>query len=333
MNNELLEQLNNKTVLITGASGLIGAALARRLMSENVENGRDIRLLLHGRDIEKLHRKFDDYSSNLANYLVGDIRDEIAFSGEIDFIVHCASETSSKVFVERPDIVSNTAIDGTRNMLALAAEKGVRSFVYLSSMEVYGTPKMPIKITEDYPLADNLEGARAAYPLSKIMSERMCIEAFNENNVPAKIVRLAQTFGPGVEYNDGRVFAEFARCAIEKTDIVLKTKGETERNYLYLDDAVDAILTVLLCGENGEAYNATNEDTYCSIYEMAKLVADDICNGQISVTIKEDDINKYGYAPVLKMNLSSEKLRKLGWMPKVELREMFVRTIDELKKQ
>ena len=76
-----------------------------------------------------------------------------------------------------------------------------------------------------------------------------------------------------MEYNDGRVFADFARCVIEKRDIILKTKGETKRSYLYTEDAVCAILTVMLNGESGQAYNVANEETYCSIYEMAQLVA------------------------------------------------------------
>ena len=83
------------------------------------------------------------------------------------------------------------------------------------------------------------------------------------------------------------LFAEFARCAIEKRNIVLKTKGETERCYLDISDAVSAILTVLLNGKIGEIYTAANEETYCSIYEMAKLVAE--MNG-IDVEIKEQDI-------------------------------------------
>ena len=124
-----------------------------------------------------------------------------------------------------------------------------------------------------------------------------------------KVIRLTQVFGPGVKYDDSRVFAEFARCVLEKKNIVLHTKGETKRNYLYTFDAVTAVLTVLLKGENGEAYNAANEETYCSIYEMAQMVANDIGN-DIFVEIVEKNINDFGYAPTLKMNLDTDEIEK-----------------------
>ena len=124
------------------------------------------------------------------------------------------------------------------------------------------------------------------------------------------------------------MFAEFARCAIEKKNIVLKTKGETERDYLYTDDAVSAILTVLLNGKDGEIYTAANEETFCSIYEMAKLVAD---MGGVDILIEEQDISKMGYANTLHMDLDTSKLRNLGWKPQVGLEEAYRRLIRSMK--
>ena len=133
-----------------------------------------------------------------------------------------------------------------------------------------------------------------------------------------------------MEYNDTRVFAEFARCAIEKRNIVLKTKGETKRSYLYTEDAVSAIFTVLLYGKNGEAYTAANEDTFCSIYEMAQLVAG--LSG-IDVEIKEQDVSKIGYANTLYMDLDTSKLRSLGWKAKVGLKESYERLIQSMNSE
>ena len=216
-------------------------------------------------------------------------------------------------------------------MLELAKRKNVSGIVYLSSMEVYGAPETDEKIRENH--ATNLQTTevRTSYPESKRMCESLCVAYASEYQVPAKIVRLTQTFGPGVNYNDGRVFAEFARCAIEKRNIVLHTKGETKRNYLYTLDAVMAILTVLVKGASGEAYNAANENTYCSIYEMAKLVAKEIANGEIKVEIKEEDTAKFGYAPPLKMNLDTTKLRALGWNATTNLVEMFTHLIQGMR--
>lgn len=119
---------------------------------------------------------------------------------------------------------------------------------------------------------------------------------------------MTQTFGPGVDYYDGRIFAEFARCAKEKRNIVLLTPGQTERCYLYTADAVTAILTVLLDGEVGQAYTAANKNTYCSILQMAQNFAKD---NNLQVEIVPQDVNKLGYADTLYMNLDTEKLKGL----------------------
>jgi nucleoside-diphosphate-sugar epimerase len=250
---------------------------------------------------------------------------------EIDYMIHGASITSSKLFVEKPVETVMTALLGTQNILELARVNPVKSMVYLSSMEVYGYPQTEERIAEEHGTDLDPMTVRSGYPESKRMCENLCASYGKEYGIPAKVVRLTQTFGPGVQYSDGRVFAEFARCAIEERDIVLKTKGETKRNYLYTKDAAAAIMTVLLKGENGEAYNAANEETFCSIYEMAQLVAEQCAGGKIQVRVEEDDVRQYGYAPVLKMNLDTAKLRALGWMPQYDLKQMYEAMITDMK--
>lgn len=165
------------------------------------------------------------------------------------------------------------------------------------------------------------------------MVECICKAYSVQYRLPINIVRLTQTFGPGVEYNDGRVFAEFARCLVEHRDIILHTKGETKRNYLYTADAVRAILIVLLKGESGEAYNAANDQTYCSIYEMAKLVADIDKANPIDVKVEIEDLSNFGYAPTLKMNLDISKIKGLGFKPQTPLVDMFTRMIEFLQRK
>ena len=126
--------------------------------------------------------------------------------------------------------------------------------------------------------------------------------------------------------NDGRVFAEFARDAIHGSDIKLQTAGTSKRMYLYIADAVTAILTVLLSGNTVEVYNAANPDTYCSIIEMAQLIAHEIAHDSIKVhvpMIKLDADSKFFFPHHL--NLDTSKLYKLGWRPSVGLREMYLR--------
>lgn len=318
------EILDGKTVLITGATGLIGLTLVNALLRYGTGRENPPKVLAFVRNREKAEKIFRDIHEEQLKLLYGDIRNPIATEAPIDYIIHAASVTASKAFVSQPVETIRTAIDGTVNVLELAREKKVRSFVYLSSMEVYGAPETDEKITEDHGTNLNTMSVRSSYPEGKRMCEALCTAYFAQYGVPAKVVRLTQTFGPGVAYNDGRVFAEFARCAIEKRNIVLHTKGETKRSYLYTEDAAAAILTVLLKGENGQAYNAANEESYCSIWEMAQFVAKECANGEIGVDIQIEDENKFGYAPALRMNLDTQKLRNLGWHAKVGFRNAFL---------
>lgn len=321
-----LGMLEGKTVLITGATGLIGFNLVSVLMFLNC----DVEVVAVVRNLEKADWIFKNVCRNKLRFVVGDVRYPIDVDGPVDYIIHAASQTSSRSFVCEPVETILTSVQGTRNLLELAKIKNVSSFVYLSSMEVYGTPTTDEKISEEHDTNLDTMSVRSSYPESKRMSEALCRAYCEEYGVPIKVLRLTQTFGPGVAYTDGRVFAEFARCAIEKRDIILHTKGETKRNYLYTLDAVSAILTVLLNGVNGEAYNAANEETYCSILEMAQMVASKCVENSIKVIIDIDDGNKFGYAPTLRMNLDSSKLKNLGWTPKVGLEDMFHSLINDM---
>ena len=311
-------------ILISGATGLIGQALVRHLIST------DAYVIAVVRNREKAIRVLGKESERL-KYLVCDVTSMKIESMDVDYVIHAASQTSSKAFVNEPVETIMTAIQGTKNMLDIARKSKVKGFVYLSTMEVYGSPSTSEKIDENHSTNLNTMKVRNCYPESKRMCENLCVSYANEYGVPAKTVRLTQTFGPGVSYDDGRVFAEFARCVIEEKDIILHTKGETRRNYLYTKDAVDAILTVLKKGDIGEAYNAANEETYCSIYEMACLVAEKCANNTIKVIINEAEENQFGYAPVLSMNLDTSKLRGLGWMPTCGLERMFNEMIKYMR--
>lgn len=319
--------LENSNILVTGATGLIGKALIATI--HNIEPSCHIIALVHS--MEKAKRYFME--KDWLTLIEADVNNSFSVEKDIDYIIHGASVTSSKKFVEEPVTTILTSINGTRNLLELAREKKVKSFVYLSTMETYGAPETDDKIFETSACNIDSMQKRSSYPESKRLCETLCTAYCTQFDVPAKVVRLTQTIGPGIEYNDGRVFAEFARCAIENKDIILHTKGLTKRMYISTDDAAYAILDVLLKGENGLAYNAANEETYCTVFEMAKLVAEKICMNNIAVKIIEENTDKFGYAPVLKMNLDTQRLKNLGWQAKDSLEEMYVKLIESMKRK
>ena len=322
--NEIIENFdmsifNDKCTLITGATGLIGKLCALSI----AKSGAKVIALV--RNKQKGEKIFEGLSN--VELLIQDINQPINIDKRVDYIIHCASTTSSQDFVQKPVETIYTAINGTRNVLEYAKrrDKYLKGMVYLSSLEVYGKTLNENVKEENLGYIDILS-PRSSYSEGKKIVETMCISYGHEYSVPVKIARLSQTFGAGVEKNDNRVFAQFAKSVIKKENIILHTKGETKRNYCYTTDAVRAIFTILTKGENNQAYNIANKSTYISISDMAKLLEND--NTKV---IYEIDNKNHGYNPTIKINLNTEKLESLGWDANIDLKEMFNRTIASLK--
>ena len=319
------DKLAGKRILMTGGTGVIGNVLVHSLLraDEKYHLHCGIRLVL--RNLEKAKEIFGEALERM-EIIEADVAELPPSIGAADYIIHAASMTASNAFIEQPVETIRTNLSGTMQLLELAREQGCENFVYLSTMEVYGAVHSDEKIKEAQPLVTDSFSVRNSYPISKIMCESLCRSYASEYGVRTSVIRLTQTFGAGVPYDDNRVFAEFAKHAKEKNDIVLKTKGETRRSYLYTSDAARAILTVMLKGKtDGAVYNAANEETYCTIAEMAELVA-----GMHGARVKYDlsaSAETLGYAPVVRVNLDTGKLKRLGWKADVVLEETYSRLV------
>ncbi len=305
------KELEKSTFLITGANGLIGGALVRALKAANERYGLDIKIIAHTRQTH------------------GDIRYEIRIDAMPDYIIHCAAITKSSEMLNNPVEVMSVEINGTRNVLDLARTANCKSFVYLSSMEVYGQAEKDEVCEDDLGYID-LSNPRSSYPESKRFCELLCTAYYKQFGVPVKIARLARTFGGGVDPADTRVFAQFARSAINGVDIELHTDGKSVGNYCYISDAIRGLFTLLLKGNNGQAYNIANPSASMTIRQMSELVADKVCSGKIKVTVNvPDDIEERGYLPYVGFVLNIDKIKKLGWAPKYGLCEMYERMIAD----
>lgn len=228
----------------------------------------------------------------------GDIREKISIDDPIDYIIHGANPTASKYFVDYPVETIRIIYEGTLNTLELAREKNVKAYLYLSSLEVY----------------TNITGVRNCYPEGKRLAECLCISYFHEYGVNAKIARLATVFGPEIDLeNDNRMFAQFMRCARDKKDIVLRTKGDSVRSYCHTADAVSAMLHILDKGKNGEFYDVASKNSEISVYDLAKRF------GNVVFDIAED-VEKLGYLPEMKIILDTAKLESLGWKSNAKLK-------------
>lgn len=328
------EEFRNRSFLITGATGLIGSLLVRALLYCNRVHDLKLKIYAVVRNVEKARGIFGADTAEL-EYVVADLAgDEVEGSFDCDYVIHAAAVTTSKLMVSDPVGTIRTAIDGTEKLLKLAVEKKAKSFVYISSMEVYGQPKTEGKTAEKDLGYIDIGTVRSCYPEGKRMCECLCNAYASQYGLNVKSARLAQTFGAGILPTENRVFAQFAKSAMNGEDIVLHTTGESEGNYVYTADAVRAILLLLVKGASGEAYNIANEESHTTIRNMAELVAEKIAGNVIRVVLDiPEDGSSLGYAPPVKMWLDASKMRALGWKPEVSLTDSYRRMIAYMKEQ
>ena len=295
--NRIFEELNSKSILITGATGLIGSELVLGILCANRLRDLNIKVIALVRNEEKAKKIFEKVIENPnLEIITQDVNQPLIYEGKADYIIHTANTTSSKDFVTTPVETIMTIINGTKNMLDYAKKVGAKSFLYLSSLEVYGTilSETPLK-ESDYGKLEILS-SRNSYPEGKRLAENLCVSYSSEY---------------GLNTN------------VNKTDIVLHTKGETVRNYCYLTDAANALLTILLKGKDKSAYNVANPNTAISIKEMAEIAAK---KGNVTLKYEIDDKER-GYNPVVKIILDTAELERLGWRARVDLDEMFERLL------
>lgn len=309
-------KFKNATVMVTGATGLVGFHLVCSLLYANAKRELNLKVLALVRDYHRALDRFQEWQGDPSlSFVIGTVEDLPIIVDSIDYIVHGASPTSGKTFTQKPVETIKSAVFGTQNILELAIKKKVKGMVYLSSMEIYGTPKKNVKLSEKMVGTFIPQNLRNTYPIGKLECENMCQAYSAEFDVPVRIARLTQVIGTGTNYDDKRLFAYFAQCVKNKKDIVLKTDGATEHSYVYSADAVTAILKLLMSGESGEAYNVADEASYCSISSMAEKIAN---RYGITVVYDIQDNVKNGYPDTLYVDLDTTKIRNLGWACQVK---------------
>lgn len=315
-----------KNCLVTGATGYIGSRLIKELQ-------KDVQITALVRNADKAIKMLPQG----VNYIQADLEDAQTLKNVTDeytYVIHCAAITKSKDMKDHPVEVVKSIVNTTQNIMEVALRCKAQSVVVLSSMEIYGYVEYEKgqRTGEDAVKGEvDLLNVRSCYPLAKRMAENICFDYWKEYGVPVKIARLAQTFGTGILPEENRVFAQFARAAIKNQDIVLHTDGTSMGNYCGIEDAIKGILLLLEKGENGEAYNIVNEQNTMTIRQVAEMVADKIANGRIHVCYDIPEENIYGYASNTGLQLSAEKIGKLGWIPQESLEKMFLDVIDTMK--
>ncbi len=239
------------------------------------------------------------------------------------------SQASPKYFGSDPVGTLKANVLGTYNLLELARIKHINTFLYFSSGEVYGqVPEDRIPTPEDFFGFIDPTNVRSCYAESKRIAETMCVSWAYQFGVNAKIVRPFHTYGPGMALDDGRVFADFVSDIVNKRNIIMKSDGLARRAFCYLADATIGFFTVLLKGENNQAYNVGNDKGETSIIDLAHLLVSLFPELGLQV-IQRPGEKQTGYlqSKIVRNCPSIEKIMKLGWQPYFSIAEGFHRTI------
>lgn len=327
---EDLEKLQNKTILISGANSFLTSYLIYLILENNRRSSGNTKVLALCRNRKNAEARFAPYISdpNL-NIIVQDVREPVAWPGEVDICIHAASPVGVQSRWGSALDTFQTNVYGCQNMLELAQKKHSSQFMLVSSVDVYGKGTGRWKETDFGKLDWTYQ--RNAYACGKRAAETLCSLYFVQYDLPHVIARPAQIFGPGISLMDGRLHGDFIRQLQEDNQIVLKSDGTALRSFLYISDATDALLDVLLYGAPGEVYNICDEAEECTVKELAALYTAQWGNdSKVVFDISERDTPEVKGAPSI-VTGDSTKLRGLGWKSRITLEEGISRTLNYYK--
>jgi len=327
------DRLNHKTILITGATGMIGSYLIDLLMRMNQTDHRGIQIIALGRDLDKAKHRFPTYFTDpLFRFVAGDINDASAFKtiDTADFILHAASNTHPLLYASDPIGTMMTNLIGTQHLLDLAVRCHTERFLFVSSVEVYGeNTGQTDKFTETSFGYIDCNTLRAGYPESKRAGEALCQAYLKQHGLDIVIPRLPRIYGPTMLMSDSKALSQFIKNSLNGQDIVLKSEGTQYYSYAYVADAVSGVLTILLLGKNGQAYNIADAHSDITLRDLAQKLAA-LSNTKVIFDLPSE-AERSGFSKATKALLDSTKLQTLGWKAQVDLDEGLQRTLSILK--
>lgn len=329
------EKLTGKSVMLSGATGLIGSFLVDVLMEKNAADALGCTVYALGRSEEKAKSRFSRHASDPHLVFIPYdvkfplVRDDL---GTVDYILHLASNTHPMQYSTDPIGTITTNIIGLQNLLDFAVAHHASRFAFASSNEIYGENRGDAEFfAEDYCGYINSNTLRAGYPESKRCGEALCQAYKAQKGLDVVIPRLTRSYGPTMLMSDTKAISQFIKKGIAGEDIVLKSAGTQYYSYQYVADSVSGLLTILLKGENGEAYNIAEEHSDIMLKDLAAIIAE--ISGKNVVFEIPDAVEAAGYSTATKARLAGQKLRALGWTPEYDIRRGMERTIRILKSQ
>ena len=326
------EKLQNKSVLLSGATGLLGSFLVDVLMQKN-QQGLNCTFYALERTQKKAEERFTKWwGDEHLVFLPYDVNKPFVREdlGTVEYVLHLASNTHPMQYATDPIGTITTNIIGLQNMLDFAVEHKASRFAFTSSNEIYGENRGDVELfDESYSGYIDSNTLRAGYPESKRCGEALCQAYKSQKGLDVVIPRFTRSYGPTMLLSDTKAISQFIRKGIAGEDIVLKSAGTQNYSYTYMADAIYGLLTVILCGESGEAYNIADEASNITLKDLAIIIADHA--GKQVVFEIPDAVEAAGYSKATKALLDGSKLKKLGWKPFYTIQDGIPRTIDILK--
>ena len=326
------EKLKDASVLLSGSTGMFGSLLIDVIMTK-IETGLNCNIYGVNRDLKKAEARFDRWLGNEKLHLIGhDVNEPLLLEdlGKIDYVLHLASNTHPIQYATDPIGTITTNIIGVQNMLELTVRHDASRFMFVSSNEVYGENRGDTELfEEDYCGYIDCNTLRAGYPESKRCGEALCQAYRAQKGLDVVIARPTRSYGPTMQFSDTKAISQFIKKGLSGEDIVLKSAGTQMYSYTYAADAVSGLLTVLLKGQSGEAYNIADEGSDLALRDLAQMIAD--MNGSKVVFELPDAIEAVGYSKATKARLCGDKLKKLGWRPGCTIESGLDRTFQVLR--
>lgn len=325
------EDFAGRSILVTGAGGLICSALVDILIRYDETHQNPIKILAAGRSQAKMKERFGEFFNREYFVFVPYDANEnvLSISQSANYIVHGASNASPNKIVKEPVETMLSNFTGLYALLQYAKQAETKRVLYVSSSEVYGKKNdtTPYKET-DYGFVDLLS-PRNSYSVGKRAAETLCASYSAEYGIETVIVRPGHIYGPTASISDNRVSSAWAYAAANDENVVMKSDGAQIRSYCYCLDCASAILKVLLKGENTCAYNISNPDSVISIREMAEIVAK-AGNVKLLFDLPSEE-EKKGFNPMINSSLDSTKLQALGWRGIFDAPTGFEHTVNLMK--